>query len=115
MAFGHPPTSLSSANKLRNSTESKKMPSQIVTIASSVGLHARPASLLVKAAGASGVPVTIGRPGDKAVNAASMLMVLALGIKHNEQVEITVADGESANEVLQNLVAILETNHDEEN
>lgn len=91
------------------------MPSQIVSIASSVGLHARPASLLVKAAGSSGVAVTIGRPGEKAVNAASMLMVLALGIKHNEQVEIVVAEGDNANEVLASLVEILETNHDEEN
>ena len=91
------------------------MPSQVVTIASSVGLHARPASLLVKAAGASGLSVTIGRPGDKAVNAASMLMVLALGVKHNEQVEITIAEGDNANEVLTSLVEILETNHDEEN
>ena len=91
------------------------MPSQIVTIASIVGLHARPASLLVKAAGSSGVSVTIGRPGDKAVNAASMLMVLALGIKHDEEVEITVADGDNSNEVLASLVSILETNHDEEN
>jgi phosphocarrier protein len=91
------------------------MPSQFITIASSVGLHARPASLLVKAAGASGLAVTLGRPGEKAVNAASMLMVLSLGVKYNEEVEITVADDQRANEVLASLVEILETNHDEEN
>jgi phosphocarrier protein len=91
------------------------MPSQFITIASSVGLHARPASLLVKAAGASGLAVTLGRPGEKAVNAASMLMVLSLGVKFNEEVEITVADDQRANEVLASLVEILETNHDEEN
>jgi phosphotransferase system HPr-like phosphotransfer protein len=42
-------------------------------------------------------------------------MVLALGIKHDEEVEITVADGDNSNEVLASLVSILETNHDEEN
>lgn len=91
------------------------MPSQVVTVASSVGLHARPASLLVKAAAASGLSCTIGRVGDKAVNAASMLMVLALGVKFGEELEITVADGENADSVLGTLADIVGTNHDEDN
>ena len=91
------------------------MPSQIVNVASTVGLHARPASLLVKAAAKSGLSVTIGRVGEAPVNAASMLSVLALGIKFDESLEVTVADGENANEVLATLVDIIATNHDEEN
>jgi len=91
------------------------MPSQVVTVASSVGLHARPASLLVKAAAASGLTVTIGRVGDKPVNAASMLSVLALGVKHAEELEITVAEAANAADVLATLVDIVATNHDEEN
>ena len=91
------------------------MPSQIVSVASSVGLHARPASLLVKAAAASGLTVTVGRVGGKAVNAASMLMVLALGVRHGEELEITVGDGENALEVLATIANIVATNHDEEN
>lgn len=91
------------------------MPSQVVKVASSVGLHARPASLLVKAAAASGVSCTIGRVGEKAVNAASMLMVLALGVKFGEELEITVADGEGADAVLATLADIVGTNHDEDN
>ena len=89
------------------------MPSQVVVIGSKVGLHARPASLLVKAASAAGVPVTIGRVGDKAVNAASMLSVLALGAKHGESIEITVGDSAYADQVLANLVEIIQTNDDE--
>ena len=89
------------------------MPSQVVVVGSKVGLHARPASLLVKAASSAGVPVTIGRVGDKAVNAASMLSVLALGAKHGESIEITVGDGTSSDQVLAELVNIIETNHDE--
>ena len=89
------------------------MPSQVVVIGSKVGLHARPASLLVKAASAAGVPVTIGRVGDKAVNAASMLSVLALGAKHGESIEITVGDSADSDQVLANLVEIIQTNHDE--
>ncbi len=89
------------------------MPSQVVVVGSKVGLHARPASLLVKAASSAGVPVTIGRVGDKAVNAASMLSVLALGAKHGESIEITVGDGANSDQVLAEIVNIVETNHDE--
>jgi phosphocarrier protein len=89
------------------------MPSQVVVIGSKVGLHARPASLLIKAASAAGVPVTIGRVGENAVNAASMLSVLALGGKCGESVEITVGDGPNSDSVLADLVNIVETNHDE--
>ena len=90
------------------------MPSKIVSVGSRVGLHARPASALVKAAGAAGVPVTIGRVGDKPVNAASMLSVLALGVKHGEEIEITVGDVPNADEVLAALAEIVSTNHDED-
>jgi phosphocarrier protein len=89
------------------------MPSQVVVIGSKVGLHARPASLLIKAAASAGVPVTIGRVGENAVNAASMLSVLALGGKCGESVEITVGDGPNSDTVLADLVNIVETNHDE--
>ena len=89
------------------------MPSQVVVIGSKVGLHARPASLLIKASAASGVSVTIGRVGEPAVNAASMLSVLALGGKCGESVEITVADGPDSDRVLSELVEIVQTDHDE--
>jgi phosphocarrier protein len=89
------------------------MPSQVVVVASKVGLHARPASLLIKAAAASGVAVTVGRIGDTPVNAASMLSVLALGAKHGESVEITVEDGPNSDSILAGLVEIVATDHDE--
>jgi phosphocarrier protein len=89
------------------------MPSQIVAVGSKVGLHARPASLLVKAAAGAGLAVTIGRPGEKAVNAASLLSVLALGAKNGESIEVVVADGENADSVLAALVEIIATDHDE--
>lgn len=89
------------------------MPSQVVVVGSKVGLHARPASLLVKAAGSSGLSVTVGRPGEKAVNAASLLSVLALGVKNGDSVEITVSDGTNADTVLAELVQIVATDHDE--
>lgn len=89
------------------------MPSRIVAVGSRVGLHARPASVLVKAAAGAGVPVTIGRVGEKAVNAASMLSVLALGVKQGEEIEITVADADNADAVLDAIATVIATDHDE--
>lgn len=89
------------------------MPSQIVAVGSKVGLHARPATILVKAAGASGLSVTIGRPGEKAVNAASLLAVLALGVKNGDSIEVSVAGGENADAVLASIAEIIATDHDE--
>ena len=40
------------------------MPSQIVKVASTVGLHARPAKLLATAAKSAGIPITIGKVGE---------------------------------------------------
>lgn len=90
------------------------MPSRIVAVGSRVGLHARPASVLVKAAAGAGVPVTIGRVGEKAVNAASMLSVLALGVKQGEEIEIIVGDVENAEAVLDAIAIVIITDHDEE-
>jgi phosphocarrier protein len=89
------------------------MPSQKVVVASTVGLHARPAKLLATAAGAAGLPVTIAKADGAPVNAASLLMVMALGAKCGEEVEISVGEGDNADEVLAALVEIVATNHDE--
>lgn len=87
------------------------MPSRDVTIASSVGLHARPACLFVQEATALGVPVTIGKEGKKPVDARSMLGVMTLGAKHGEVVTLT-AEGEGADEALDKLAALLEQDLD---
>ena len=52
------------------------MAQRTVTIASSVGLHARPAALFVEAVNETGLDVEIGRPGDDAVDASSILGVM---------------------------------------
>ncbi len=50
------------------------------------GLHARPASIFVRAATATGVPVTIAKADGSPVNAASMLAVLGLGAQGGEEI-----------------------------
>jgi phosphocarrier protein len=83
-------------------------PSQrTVTIASSVGLHARPAALFVQAATATGLPIQIGKVGgDDPVDARSILGVMALGAKFGEEVVLT-AEGDGADAALDGLVELL--------
>jgi phosphocarrier protein HPr len=83
-----------------------------VTIGSHVGLHARPAALFVQAAGAQPVKVRIANAAGKTVDATSMLGVLSLGVKGGEEVVLT-AEGDSADEALEVLSALLVLDHDE--
>ncbi|MDJ0347796.1 HPr family phosphocarrier protein [Cryobacterium sp. PH29-G1] len=83
-----------------------------VTIGSTHGLHARPAKLFSQAVGASGLPVTITKTGGKPVNAASILGVISLGINHGDEVTLAT-EGDNAETVLDTLVDLLLTDHDE--
>jgi phosphocarrier protein HPr len=89
------------------------MPDRTVTVASSVGLHARPASLFAQAAAATGVTVTLTSAAGRSVNAASILGVLSLGIGHGEVVTLT-AEGDDADAALDSLAAVLETDLDKD-
>jgi phosphocarrier protein HPr len=89
------------------------MPERTVTVASSVGLHARPASLFSQAAAKAAVPVTLTSAAGKSVNAASILGVLSLGIGHGEVVTIS-AEGDDAESALDNLAELLNTDLDKE-
>ena len=82
------------------------MSQRTVTIASSVGLHARPAALFVQAATATGLPVQINKQGEEPVDARSILGVMALGAKHGEEVTLS-ADGDGAEAALDELVELL--------
>ena len=62
------------------------------------------------------VEVTIaakGEPADEAMDAASILSLMSLGAKHGDVVVLR-AEGEGAEEALDSLVKILETDHDAE-
>lgn len=89
------------------------MPERQATIASRVGLHARPASLFVEAVGRQSVPVTISKDGGPALNAGSILSLLGLGATHGEVVTLA-AEGDGAERALDELVALLETDLDAE-
>jgi len=89
------------------------MPERSVTIASSVGLHARPASLFSQAAGKTGAKVTLTSAAGKSVNAASILGVLSLGIGHGDEV-VLATEGDNADAALDELATLLETDLDAE-
>ena len=89
------------------------MPERTVTVASSVGLHARPASLFAQAAAGTGVTVTLTSAAGRSVNAASILGVLSLGIGHGEQVTLS-AEGDTADAAIDTLAKVLETDLDRE-
>lgn len=92
------------------------MQEESVIIGSTVGLHARPATLLAKAAGAAkqqGVKVMIRRAdAESFVNAASTLSILTLGVKHGEEV-VVQCEGENETSVLREIVDLLAKDHDE--
>jgi phosphocarrier protein HPr len=89
------------------------MPTATVTVGSASGLHARPASLFSQAALASGATVTIAKADGKAVNAASILGLLTLGVEHGEKVTLST-EGDNADDALAALTALLESNLDEQ-
>jgi phosphocarrier protein HPr len=77
-----------------------------VVVASKVGLHARPAALFVKAAGACGLPVTITKDGAASADARSILSVLSLDVRGGDEVVVRV-DGDGAEAALDELVSLL--------
>lgn len=84
------------------------------TVASRVGLHARPAAIFAEAAGELPVEVTIaleGSPADEAMDASSILSLMSLGAEHGDVVVLRSED-DGAEESLESLVRILETDHD---
>lgn len=89
------------------------MPQRTVTIASGVGLHARPASLFSQAAAKAGMPVTLTTGAGRIVDAASILAILSLGIGHGEEVVLS-AEGDGADAALDSLVALLSTDLDKD-
>lgn len=82
------------------------MAERSVKVESPVGLHSRPAAEFVKAAAKAPMDVTIGRFNGEAVNAKSILSVLALDARHGEQLRLR-AQGEGAEEVLDALAKVI--------
>ncbi|GLW73148.1 phosphocarrier protein HPr [Kitasatospora phosalacinea] len=83
-----------------------------VTIGWAEGLHARPASIFVKAVTSTGVPMTIAKEGGAPVNAGSMLGLLALGAAGGDTV-VLAADAEGAEAALDRVAKLVQEGLDE--
>lgn len=76
------------------------------TVKDELGLHARPAGLLVKEAAKCSSKVTI-KKGEKSGDAKRIFNVMGLSVKHNDEVEIIV-EGEKEAEEAEVLKAFVE-------
>ena len=84
------------------------MPEVRVTVGSRIGLHARPATILARAAARAAVPVRIGRASaaEETADAGSLLALMALGLGAGEEVVLS-AEGQGAEGVLAELAALV--------
>ncbi len=71
-------------------------------ITDEVGIHARPAGILVKEAKATGAKVTLEANG-KTVDATKLMAIMGMGVKKGTEVTVTVegADEDAAAEKLE--------------
>jgi len=82
-----------------------------VIVTHKVGLHARPASMFVQTAGKFKSDITVSC-GDRNANAKSILTVLTLGAHQGTEITIK-ADGEDAQDAVDTLVGLVESNFGE--
>lgn len=95
-------------------TPATSIASAILTVAHGVGLHARPAAKFVQTAVKFQSDITLKKVGVTAapVNAKSILKVLTLAVKQNEQIEVQ-ASGADAQDAVNALRALVESNFGE--
>ncbi|GAB3590941.1 Phosphocarrier protein HPr [Corynebacterium faecale] len=78
------------------------MASKTVTVGSSVGLHARPASLIAEAAAEFDDDIfltLVGSDDDEETDASSSLMIMALGAENGDQVTVTSDNAEAVDKI----------------
>jgi phosphocarrier protein HPr len=93
------------------------LPTQKAVVTASIGLHARPAAVFVRAVTETGLPVTITKAGIRDVDARSLLQVMSADFHHGCEVELGIADSalegplsrEQAHETLRTLGRLLES------
>ncbi len=85
---------------------------ETLTIKNKLGLHARPAALMVQTASKFGAVIELRANGIK-VNGKSIMGVMMLAAAHGSEITV-IADGEDATEAVTALRALLDSKFDEE-
>jgi phosphocarrier protein HPr len=80
---------------------------QVFTIQNPSGMHARPATNLVKQANTYPCEIKIVK-GDEEVDAKNLISILGLGLKQGEQITV-VTHGEKEEEALAAIAKIIQT------
>lgn len=80
------------------------MASKTVKVGSSVGLHARPASIIAEKAAEFEEEITIGIAGEEPVAASSMMLIMTLGAECGAEVTVE-SENKEAVAVIAELVA----------
>ncbi len=77
------------------------MASKTVVVGSAVGLHARPASIIAEAAGEYDEDIFLSLEGeeDEETDAASSLMIMALGAEKGDKVVVTSDNAEAVEKI----------------
>jgi phosphotransferase system HPr (HPr) family protein len=83
----------------------------VITITDPVGLHARPAAVVVQTAGRYKAKVRIEN-GNKQADARSIIQLLGLGVRQGSSVTV-VAEGADAEEALAAVLSVLAAQADE--
>ncbi|AZA09101.1 MULTISPECIES: HPr family phosphocarrier protein [Corynebacterium] len=88
------------------------MASKTVVVGSAVGLHARPASIIAEAAGEYDDEIFLSIEGgdDDETDAASSLMIMALGAEKGDKVTVTSDNAEA----VEKIAALIEKDLDAE-
>ncbi|MDN8623591.1 HPr family phosphocarrier protein [Corynebacterium kroppenstedtii] len=89
------------------------MASTTVTVGSTVGLHARPAAVIAEEASNYDDEILISLPDDddaEPADAASSLMIMALGAAHGDTVEVSSENAEA----VEKIAALVSQNLDNE-
>ena len=84
------------------------MVSKTTVVKNPSGIHARPASLFVQEASTYESSITVGKVGEDAKDAKSILMVMSLGMACGCEIEIA-ADGADEAAAVDALVALIES------
>ncbi|STC70628.1 MULTISPECIES: HPr family phosphocarrier protein [Corynebacterium] len=77
------------------------MASKTVKVGSSVGLHARPATVIAEAAGEydDEILIVLASDEDEEADAASSLMIMALGAEQGDEVIVSSDNEEAVNKI----------------
>mgnify|MGYP001940344453 FL=1 len=98
---------------MKNNGKDTRMASKTVKVGSTVGLHARPATVIADAAGEYDDEILltlVGGDDDDETDAASSLMIMAMGAEHGDEVTVTSDNADA----VEKIAALIEQNLDEE-